>query len=58
MRDVSPSLAFAVIGQAKSDGQITPEEESRLLANLLTRWALQSTHASHASYVTPPALAA
>ena len=34
MGKASPSLAFAVIGQAKSDGQITPEEESSLLAKL------------------------
>lgn len=58
MGKVSPSLAFAVIGQAKSDGQITPEEESSLLARLLTHWALQSTLATHASFVTRPALAA
>jgi hypothetical protein len=56
MGKASPSLAFAVIGQAKSDGQITPEEESDLLASLLTHWALQSTLATRA--VTPPALAA
>jgi hypothetical protein len=54
----SPSLAFAVIGQAKSDGQITPEEESSLLARLLTQWALNSALATGASPVTRPALAA
>lgn len=55
---VSPSLAFAVIGQAKFDGQITPEDEGRLLASLLTHWALQSTLAPPASYASRPALAA
>jgi hypothetical protein len=43
MRDAAPSLVFAVIGQAKLDGRITPEEESRMLAYLLTHWALRST---------------
>jgi hypothetical protein len=42
MRDAPPSLAFAVIGQARADGKITPEDESRTLANLLTYWAVRS----------------
>jgi hypothetical protein len=43
MRKAAPSLVFAVIGQANVDGKISPEEESRLLTNLLTYWALQGT---------------
>lgn len=43
MRDASPSLVFAVIGQANADGKISPEEESRLLTDLLTYWALRGT---------------
>ncbi len=43
MRDAPPSLVFAVIGQAKADGKISPEEESRVLSQLLTYWALRST---------------
>jgi len=43
MRDASPSLVFAVIGQASADKKISPEEESRLLTNLLTYWALRGT---------------
>jgi hypothetical protein len=43
MRDAAPSLVFAVIGQANADGKISPEEESRLLTNLLTYWALRGT---------------
>jgi hypothetical protein len=39
----APSLVFAVIGQAKMDGKITPEAESALLGKLLTHWALRST---------------
>jgi hypothetical protein len=43
IRRTPPTLAFAVIGQAKADGAIGPEAESRLLAGLLTHWALRST---------------
>jgi hypothetical protein len=43
MRQASPSLVFAVIGQANAEGKITPEEESRLLTNMLTYWALRDT---------------
>jgi len=43
MRNAGPSLVFAVIGQARADGTINPEEESRLLTNLLTYWALRGT---------------
>lgn len=38
-----PTLAFAVIGQARSDGRMSPELESALLGKLLTHWALRST---------------
>lgn len=43
MQSAPPTLAFAVIGQARADGRIDPEEESRLLAALLTYWALRGT---------------
>jgi hypothetical protein len=43
MREVSPTFACAAIAQARMDGEVSPEEESRVLANLLTYWALQST---------------
>ncbi|TGE28823.1 hypothetical protein [Hymenobacter metallicola] len=36
----APSLVFAVIGQARADGQLSPPQEYQLLARLLTRWAL------------------
>jgi hypothetical protein len=39
VRDAPPTLAFAVIGQARFDGLITPEYESRVLSDLLTHWA-------------------
>jgi hypothetical protein len=38
-----PSLVFAVLGQAKADGGLSPEDESDLLAKLLTFWATRST---------------
>ncbi|TGE20055.1 hypothetical protein [Hymenobacter elongatus] len=38
--ECAPSLVFAVIGQAKADGRMTAGEESRVLTQLLTRWAL------------------
>ena len=43
MRDAPPSLVFAVIGQARANGTITPEDESRLLGEMLTFWALRGT---------------
>ncbi len=43
MRQTPPALAFAIIGQARADGKLGPEEESRLLGKLLTEWALRST---------------
>ena len=42
LRDVAPTLALAVLGQARMDGRMTPEEESDVLANLLTYWAARS----------------
>ncbi|WP_394850269.1 hypothetical protein LZC95_22780 [Pendulispora brunnea] len=38
-----PTLAFAVIGQARVRGAITPEREGDLLAKLLRHWAWRST---------------
>ncbi len=41
-RAASPTLAFAVLGQAKANGELNPDVESRLLEELLTFWALRS----------------
>jgi len=38
-----PSLVFAVLGQAKAAGLLTPEEESALLSTLLSAWAVRSS---------------
>jgi hypothetical protein len=43
MYRASPSLVFAVLGQARSEGLVGPEDENILLAKLLTHWALRST---------------
>ena len=56
MRASSPSLAFAVIGQARADGKISPEEESKVLANLLKYWALNRTLNTSAVCATKPAV--
>lgn len=43
LRRVSPTVAFAAIGQARVDGRMDPEHESELLARLLEHWALETT---------------
>jgi hypothetical protein len=43
LRNVSPSLAFAAIGQGRADGTISPEDEGEWIARLLRDWALRST---------------
>lgn len=43
LREAPPSLAFAVLGQGRSLGELSPEKEGRIVGNLLTYWALRST---------------
>ena len=43
MYRAAPSLVFAVLGQARSDGRVSAEDENTVLAKLLTHWALRST---------------
>ena len=43
IRRTRPALAFAVVGQARASGLLTPEGEDRLLGQLISYWALQST---------------
>ncbi len=38
-----PTLVFAVLGQARASGRLTPEDESILLGRLLSYWALRNT---------------
>ena len=56
MYKAPPCLVFAVIGQAKADGRISPEDESELLAKLLTQWAMRSTLDVAANCAALPAL--
>lgn len=47
LRSLPPTHAMAAIGQARLDGSIAPEEESRLIGDLLTSWAVkQNMHLS------------
>lgn len=53
-----PTLVFAVVGQAKIAGLISPEAESRLLSALLQAWAVRSSldvvqrpHSNHTASV-------
>lgn len=38
-----PTIVFAVLGQARADRQLSPEDESTLFGRLLTFWALKTT---------------
>jgi hypothetical protein len=42
-RVVTPCRVFAVIGQARADGLLSPDLEGRALSRLLTYWALKSS---------------
>lgn len=39
----SPTMVFAVIGQARAENLITPEEEGRVFNTMLRYWALRDT---------------
>jgi hypothetical protein len=54
MRAAPPSLAFAVIGQARADAAISPADESELLSRLLTHHAVKSTLDRTAVCALPP----
>ncbi len=43
LRELPPTIAFAVLGQARYRGALSAAEESRIVGNLLTFWALRST---------------
>jgi hypothetical protein len=42
MYRASPALVFAVIGQARAEGSISPEEESQIFSEMLGYWALRN----------------
>jgi len=55
MYEASPTTVFAVIGQARAEGAITPEVEGRIFAEMLKYWALRDT-LDTAVYCAKPAL--
>ena len=58
-RKAAPTLIFAVLGQAKQDNRLTPEQESDTVAELLRYWALRRALGDlHAAVRAPRALAA
>ena len=58
LQTLTPTVAFAVIGQAKQDRRLAPERESTLVAELLTRWGLQRALADRPAQRASRALAA
>jgi hypothetical protein len=58
LQTLPPTLAFAVLGQAKQNRMLSPERESTLLAELLTRWGLRRAMAGQPMRSAPRALAA
>ncbi len=54
IRRTRPALAFAVVGQARARGLLTPEGEDRLLGRLISYWALQSTLQANARIAELP----
>jgi hypothetical protein len=58
LREAAPAHAFAMVGQARASGLVTPEEESPLLRHLLTYWALRrslNASAARTQASAPPA---
>lgn len=43
MYEASPTLVFAVIGQARAVGSISPEAEGQIFSRMLNYWALRDT---------------
>ena len=54
MKRAPPSIVFAVIGQARAEGIISPEAESRTLNVMLKHWALKSALDSSALCAARP----
>jgi hypothetical protein len=54
-----PTLAFAVMGQARAGGKLSPWAEARLIDRLLTHWAhRRATHHTHTTRCDCPVIAA
>jgi hypothetical protein len=55
MYEASPTMVFAVIGQARAAGFISPEAEGDIFSRMLNHWALRDT-LDTAVYCAKPAL--
>jgi len=55
MYEASPTMVFAVIGQARAEGFISPEAEGDIFSRMLNYWALRDT-LDTAVYCAKPAL--
>jgi hypothetical protein len=53
-----PTLALAAVSQARADGRLSPESESRVIRSLLTEWAIRSSldSTNRRAFVPPHAL--
>lgn len=56
LREARPSLVFAVLGQAKADGRLSPEAEADVIGRALDYWAVRGAIGAPRSL--PPAKAA
>lgn len=52
-----PCEACAVIGQARADAALSPEQEARWLSSLLTHWAIRHTFGNPTVRAPPPVVA-
>jgi hypothetical protein len=53
MYRAAPTLVFAVIGQARAEGLISPEIESQSLSRMLNYWAVRDALDHRANCVKP-----
>src|SRR6266508_760636 len=53
MNRAAPTLVFAVIGQARAEGLISPETESQSLSRMLNYWAVRDTLNHRANCAKP-----
>jgi hypothetical protein len=53
MYRAAPTLVFAVIGQARAEGLISPEFESQFLSRMLSYWAVRDTLDHRANCAKP-----
>lgn len=47
LESLNPTLAMAVLGQARADGALSPDDEGNLVGRLLTHWAVGDAIGRH-----------